>query len=158
MPGGEVSDILQEGGVLKREDASVSSVGLDDQRGDVMVAFEDSSDLPGGHRRHDCVVRYGCGNAAPRLAGLRYHVVVPAVELPLELQYLPLARVGPRQSQSEVGGLRSGAGEPHPLQRRHQVLHRPCVADLVSGVSAQVGPRVQLRHDGCLDRRRVVSH
>ena len=66
--------------------------------------------------RDDDRVDDGLGYAAKRLAGLRRCVVVPAVEVLMELHDLCLAGVRSGQSHGEVRRLGARAGEADALE------------------------------------------
>ena len=66
------------------------------------------------------------------------HMVVPAVEMPLEPHQRVLAGEGARQPHRHQRRLGAGGGEAHPLDRRHKALDRLRPAHLARVVGAEM--------------------
>src|SRR4030067_833445 len=81
----------------------------------------------------------------PRRGGMGvggpYHVVVPAVEVVVELDDLVAAGVGAGQPDGHEGGLCAGAEEPHPFRRGHQALHPAAPGQLQLAAGPRGGNR-----------------
>ena len=85
------------------------------------------------------------------------HVVVPAVEVFLELDDLALAGVRARQLERHHGGLGAGTGEAHALRGGYEVLDAPAPLVLHVAAAAEVGCLGHLPGDGLDDVRVRVA-
>ena len=103
MPPCEVLQIVQELRILQWECAVVSAVALDDHGCDVVVVRKDGIDRGNVHRGDYHGVEDFLGDAAESLAGFGRNIIVPAVEVLVELDYLGLSGEGACQPESEVG-------------------------------------------------------
>ena len=126
--------------------------GFQDDRGDVGVALHGLLHGVQVARRHDDHAAPGLGGDAGRRAvGAGHGVVVPPVEVVLQLDDLVAPGVGARQPHRHERGFGAAAVEPHALHRRHQVHYRPGPAQLLIGARAQVGAPPDLFGNGVGD-------
>ena len=128
--------------------------GFQDDGRDVGVALHGllhGVQVSGGHDDHAAP---GLGGYAGRgTVGSGHGVVVPAVEVVLQLDDLVAPGVGPGQPHRHQRGLGAAAVEPHPLDGRHQVHDRPGPAHLLVGARPQVRAAADLLGDRVRDGR-----
>ena len=122
---------------------------LQDEGGDIVVAVEGVLHRPqvaGRHNHHR--PHAGVGYARRGAVGAGHGVVVPAVEVVLQLNDLVLAGIGAGQTHRHQRRFRAGTVEAHLLDGGHQRLDGLRPSQFLVGGSAQVGAALYLTRNG----------
>ena len=155
-----VAQLSQSGQVLrhvKRKLPVVSARGFQDDCGDVAVPLHgllDGVQVAGRYYHHTAPGL--CGDPGRRAVRAGHGVVVPPVEVILQLDDLVAPGVRPRQAHRHQRGFGAAAVESHSFHGRHQVHYGPGPAQLLIGARAQVGSPADLFRNGIRDGRMGV--
>ena len=126
--------------------------GLEDDGSDVVVGFQgalEGTQIASGQDNHGVPRTLGNSGSAPVRAG--HGIVVPAVEVVLELDDLILPGEGTGEAEGHQGGLGAGAVEAHFFDVGHEGLDGVGPADFLLGVSTKMGALGHLFGDGLYD-------